>query len=197
MYKLAGAIGVAALLLAPVSLTAQQKNQSQKNQDQSQTYESFVRGPSTQAHLVKQVRHQLVMLPYYTIFDSLGFRVNNGTVTLVGAVTNPVLKSDAGNVTKQVEGVENVINDIKVLPVSPNDWRIRRAEYRAIYGDPALSSRYCCQALPPIHIIVENGHVTLEGVVQNQFDKNVVGVRAKSVPGVFSVVNNLQVENKG
>lgn len=191
MYKLAGAIGVVALLMVPVSLPAQQKNQNE-----GKTYESFIRGPAGQAHLIKEIRHQLVMLPYYTIFDSLGFRVDNGTVTLLGAVTNPVLKSSAGNVTKQVEGVQNVVNDIKVLPLSPNDWRIRRAEYRAIYGDPALATRYCCQALPPIHIIVENGHVTLEGVVQNEFDKNVAGVRAKSVPGVFSVVNNLEVEGK-
>lgn len=134
------------------------------------------------------------MLPYYSIFDDLGFRVNGSTVTLVGAVTNPVLKSDAGNVTKQVEGVTQVINDIKVLPLSPNDQRIRRAEYRAIYGDPTLATRYCCMALPPIHIIVENGHVRLEGVVQNSSDRNIAGIRAKSVPGVFSVVNNLQVE---
>jgi hyperosmotically inducible protein len=189
MYKLAGLLGLAAMLLIPAGLPAQQK-------DNSKTYESFIRGPE-QSHLIRQIRHQLVMLPYYTIFDSLGFRVNGGNVTLEGAVTNPVLKSSAENVTKDVEGVTNVTNDIKVLPVSPNDWRIRRAEYRAIYGDPALSARYCCQALPPIHIIVDSGHVTLEGVVQSEFDKNVVGVRAKSVPGVFSVVNNLQVENKG
>ncbi|HEX7360118.1 MAG TPA: BON domain-containing protein [Bryobacteraceae bacterium] len=189
MHKLAGLLGLAAMLLIPAGLPAQQNGNDQ-------TYESFIRGPE-QAHLIKQVRHQLIMLPYYTIFDSLGFRVNGGNVTLEGAVTNPVLKSSAQNVTKSVEGVTNVVNNIKVLPVSPNDWRIRRAEYRAIYGDPALSARYCCQALPPIHIIVDSGHVTLEGVVQNQFDKNVVNVRAKSVPGVFSVVNNLRVENNG
>lgn len=189
MYKLAGAMGLTALFFLPLSLPAQQNQNGQH-------YDAFIPGPAQQANLIKQVRRQLVMLPYYTIFDDLGFRVNGSTVTLVGAVTNPVLKSDAENVTKQVEGVQTVINDIKVLPVSPMDWRIRRAEYRAIYGDPALASRYCCQALPPIHIIVENGHVTIEGVVQNQFDKNVVGVRAKSVPGVFSVVNNLQVEQQ-
>ncbi|MGH9583666.1 MAG: BON domain-containing protein [Bryobacteraceae bacterium] len=186
MYKLAGAIGLATMFLLPVSLPAQQ-NQNAK------TYESFVPSPA-QAHLIKNVRHALIMLPYYNIFDDLSFRVNGGTVTLLGAVTNPVLKSSAENVTKQVEGVTHVVNEIKVLPLSPMDWRIRRAEYRAIYGDPAIADRYCCMAIPPIHIIVENGHVTLEGVVQNQFDKNVINVRAKSVPGVFSVVNNLQVE---
>jgi hyperosmotically inducible protein len=185
MNKLAGALGLAAMLLIPVSVHAQQNPNSH--------YDAFIPGPASQANLIKQVRRSLIMLPYYTVFDDLGFRVNGSTVTLVGAVTNPVLKSDAGNVTKQVEGVTNVVNDIKVLPLSPMDWQIRRAEYRAIYGDPAIADRYCCQAIPPIHIIVENGHVTLEGVVQNQFDKNVIDVRAKSVPNVFSVVNNLQV----
>ncbi|MGH9581559.1 MAG: BON domain-containing protein [Bryobacteraceae bacterium] len=187
MYKLAGTLALAAAFLIPVSLPAQQNQNGPPN-------EAFMPGPANQAHLVKQVRHQLVMLPYYTIFDDLGFRVNGTTVTLVGAVTNPVLKSDAGNVTKQVEGVTHVVNQIKVLPLSPNDWTIRRAEYRAIYGDPAIADRYCCQAIPPIHIIVDNGHVTLEGVVQNKFDKNVINVRANTVPGVFSVVNHLQVQ---
>lgn len=189
MNKLAGALGIAALLLTPVSLPAQQSQQNQKA-----PYEAFIPGPKSQAQLVKRVRHSLIMLPYYTLFDDLGFRVNGSTITLVGKVTNPTLKSDAENVTKQVEGVTQVVNEIHVLPLSPMDWRIRRAEYKAIYGDPAISARYCCRAVPSIHIIVENGHVTLEGVVQNQFDKNVINVRAKSVPGVFSVVNNLQIE---
>lgn len=184
MNKLTAALGLMAMLLVPAVLPAQQNNKH---------YDAFIPGPANQANLIKQVRKALVMLPYYTIFDDLGFRLNGSTVTLVGSVTNPVLKSDAGNVTKQVEGVTNVINNIAVLPLSPMDWQIRRAEYRAIYGDPAIADRYCCQALPPIHIIVENGHVTLEGVVQNQFDKNLINVRAKSVPNVFSVTNNLQV----
>jgi hyperosmotically inducible protein len=186
MNKFSATLGLAVMLLAPAALPAQQSNSSH--------YDAFIPGPANQANLIRQVRHALIMLPYYTIFDDLGFRVNGSTVTLVGEVTNPVLKSDADNVVKSVEGVTNVINDIKVLPVSPMDWQIRRAEYRAIYGDPAIADRYCCQAIPPIHIIVDNGHVTLEGVVQNQFDKNLIGVRANSVPNVFSVTNNLQVE---
>ena len=186
MRKFAVALGVSLLIVA--SLSAQkQKNQSH--------YDAFVAGTPNQATLVKNIRHALIMLPYYTIFDDLGFRVNGSTVTLVGDVTNPVLKSDAENVVKHIEGVTNVINEIHVLPVSPMDWQIRRAEYRAIYGDPAIWDRYCCHAIPPIHIIVENGHVRLEGVVQNQFDKNLIGVRANSVPNVFSVENDLQVEN--
>jgi hyperosmotically inducible protein len=144
---------------------------------------------------MKEVRRQLLMLPYYTIFDDLAFRVQGGTVTLLGAVTNPVLKSDAENVVKRIEGVGNVVNNIEVLPVSPMDSQIRRAEFRAIYGDPQISTRYGYQALPSIHIIVRNGHVTLEGVVANQGDKNLVGIRANGVPNVFSVTNNLVVES--
>ena len=155
--------------------------------------DAFIPGSASESRIVKEVRHQLVMLPYYTIFDDLGFRVNGSVVTLVGDVTNPVLKSDAENVAKRVEGVTQVVNQIKVLPVSPLDWQIRRAEFRAIYGDPQIGDRYGHQALPPIHIIVENGHVRLEGVVANQADKNLINIRANGVPNVFSVENGLQV----
>jgi hyperosmotically inducible protein len=147
------------------------------------------------SHIQQEVRHQLVMLPYYNIFDNLSFRVDpGGVVTLMGQVTNPVLKSDAGNVVKKIEGVTAVNNQIEVLPLSPNDNQIRRAVARAIYGNPALSDRYGFQAMPSIHIIVKNGNVDLEGVVANQADKNIAGIQANSVPGVFSVKNNLQVE---
>jgi hyperosmotically inducible protein len=135
------------------------------------------------------------MLPYYNIFDNLSFRVDpGGAVTLMGQVTTPVLKSDAGNVVKRVEGVTSVSNQIEVLPLSDMDWQTRRAVARAIYGYPALSDRYGFQAMPSIHILVKNGHVDLEGVVANQGDKNIAGIQANSVPGVFSVTNNLQVE---
>jgi hyperosmotically inducible protein len=146
-------------------------------------------------YLEREVRHQLVLLPYYSIFDDLFFRVNGTTVTLLGDLVRPTLKSDAGNVVKRIEGVEQVINNIKVLPLSDFDDRIRRAEYRAIYGDPTLE-RYSLQAVGPIHIIVENGHVTLKGVVANAMDKNVAGIRANGVPGVFSVDNQLQIEEE-
>ena len=150
-------------------------------------------GPSAGA-LPEKVRHELVMLPYYTLFDDLSFKVDGGTVTLLGDVVNPVLKSDAGRVVKRIEGVTQVVNNIRVLPLSPFDNRIRRAEYRAIFGYAGLY-RYAMGALPSIHIIVDNGHVTLEGVVANQGDKNIAGIRANGVPGVFSVTNNLQVAN--
>jgi hyperosmotically inducible protein len=126
----------------------------------------------------------------------LGFTVNGGTVTLVGQVTQPVLKDDAGRVVKRVEGVTNVVNNIEVLPLSPNDDQIRRAAYRAIYGDPSLSTRYGFQALPSIHIIVKNGNIRLEGVVANEMDRNIAGIRANSVPGAFKAQNDLRVEGK-
>lgn len=135
------------------------------------------------------------MLPYYNLFDNLSFKVDpGGVVTLMGQVTNPTLKNDAGNVVKKIEGVTAVNNQIEVLPLSPMDNQIRRAVARAIYGYPALADRYGFQALPSIHIIVRNGNVTLEGVVANQADKNIAGIQANQVPGVFKVINNLQVE---
>ena len=154
----------------------------------------FVPGPAGEARIAREVRHQLVMLPYYGVFDDLAFFVIGSTVTLVGEVTRPTLKSEAQNVAKHVEGVTDVINNIDVLPLSPMDDQIRVAEYRAIYGDPALSTRYGFRALPSIHIIVKNGHVTLEGVVANESDKNLVNIRANGVQNVFSVTNNLQLE---
>jgi hyperosmotically inducible protein len=156
--------------------------------------DAFVSGDPSENRIAQQVRHQLVMLPYYGVFDDLAFKVQGGAVTLLGAVTRPVLKSDAENVVKRIEGVTQVINEIKVLPLSPMDDQIRRAVYRAIYGDPALSTRYGFRAVPSIHIIVENGHVTLEGVVANEMDKNLCNLRANGVRNVFSVTNNLQVE---
>jgi hyperosmotically inducible protein len=143
--------------------------------------------------IIREVRHELVMLPYYGVFDNLAYKVDGANVTLMGQVTRPTLKSDAENVVKKIEGVEHVKNEIEVLPPSPGDDRIRRAEYRAIYGDNVLS-RYALQAVPPIHIIVKNGNVTLEGVVATEADKNIAGIRANGVSGVFSVTNNLRVE---
>ena len=157
--------------------------------------QAFIRGDVDETRLVREVRHQLVMLPYYGVFDDLSFRVDpDGTVTLMGAVTRPTLKSDAENVVKHIEGVTRVVNQIEVLPLSPEDDRIRMAEYRAIYGEPTLATRYGYRAIPPIHIIVRNGHVRLDGVVANQADKDLINVRANTVPGVFSVTNNLTVE---
>jgi len=146
--------------------------------------------------LQREVRHELVMLPYYGVFDNLAFRVDGTTVTLLGQVTRPTLKSDAEGVVKRIEGVEKVVNQIEVLPLSPNDDRIRLAVYRSVYGHTALN-RYGLQAVPPVHIIVKNGNVTLTGVVASEADKNIANIQANSVSGVFGVTNNLQVEGNG
>jgi len=132
------------------------------------------------------------MLPYYGVFDNLAYRVDGNNVTLLGQVRDPVLKSDAENVVKRIEGVGKVDNKIEVLPLSSFDNQTRMAEFRAIYGYPGLD-RYGMQSVPSIHIIVSNGHVSLEGVVDSQADKDLAGMRANTVAGVFSVQNNLQV----
>jgi hyperosmotically inducible periplasmic protein len=178
-----GLFAFCSLLLMPFDLTAQQKDHN----------DAFVRGSDSDNRLVQEVRHQLVMLPYYSIFDDLAFRVNGSTVTLLGDVTRPTLKSDAENVVKKMEGVTQVNNQINVLPLSSMDDQIRLAEFRAIYGDPQIGDRYGHRALPSIHIIVSNGHVRLEGVVANEGDKNLINIRANGVPNVFSVENNLKV----
>ena len=143
--------------------------------------------------IVKEVRHELVMLPYYGVFDNLAYRVDGSKVTLFGQVTRPTLKTDAEKVVKKIEGVDRVDNNIEVLPLSGTDDQIRLQIYRVIFSQPALQ-RYQLGAVPPIHIIVKNGNATLEGVVANTGDKNVAGITAKGVPGVFSVTNNLTTE---
>jgi hyperosmotically inducible periplasmic protein len=187
--KKIGSILLSAALLFSGALAAADK-------DDKQHMDPFVNGPADEGKIIKEVRHNLVMLPYYGVFDDLGFTVNGTTVTLVGSVTQPVLKDDAGRAAKKVEGVTNVVNNIEVLPLSPNDDRIRRAVYNAIYRDPVLSTRYGFRALPSIHIIVKNGNVRLEGVVANEGDKNIAGIRANGVSGVFKVENGLRVEGK-
>lgn len=145
-------------------------------------------------NLVREVRHQLLLLPYYSVFDNLAFKVDGDHVTLEGQVSNPTLKHDAEGVVKSIEGVSGVTNNIEALPTSPMDDQLRRALYRAIYGDPTLS-KYGWSAMPSIHIIVKNGHVSLEGVVDNETDKNLAGLRANGVPNVFEVKNNLVVKS--
>jgi hyperosmotically inducible protein len=146
-----------------------------------------------QERIIKEVRHEILMLPYYGVFDDIKFKLDGYTVVLLGAVSRPQLKSDAENVVKHIEGVEKVDNQIEVLPNSPADERLRRELYRAIYGYPALE-KYALGVQKPIRILVRNGHVTLEGFVDNEGDKNFAFMRANGVPGIFSVDNNLQVE---
>ena len=150
--------------------------------------------PSDRAveRIQREVRHELLMLPYLGVFDNLAFKVDGYNVTLLGQVTRPNLKSDAENVVKKIEGVEKVDNQIEVLPPSPMDDQLRRRLYLAIYGYPSLQ-KYSLGVQQPIRIIVKGGHVTLEGVVDNEGDKNTAGIRAKGVSGTFSVTNNLRV----
>jgi len=155
----------------------------------------FAKSNNALRDLRDAVRHELVMLPYYSVFDNFEYKVENGTVTLYGEVTRPVLKSDAEHAVKHIAGVTNVVNNVKVLPLSPFDNRIRAATYRSIFGSGGLY-RYAMGTNPSIHIIVENGHVTLKGVVSNEGDKNLAYIRANGVPGVFSVTNDLLVEEK-
>lgn len=144
--------------------------------------------------LSQEVRHQLLLLPWYSVFDNLEYKVANGVVTLQGQVVQDRTKEDAERYVKSIEGVTKVVNNIEILPTSPNDDQIRRAEYRAIFGEPQLE-KYSFGSVQPVHIIVKGGHVTLEGTVLNEGDKNLANIRANGVPGVFSVTNNLRVEN--
>ena len=175
------------LLLTGISTAATYPEIAAAQENKNQRSEEKYR-----ARLEKEVRHQLVMLPWYSVFDNLAFKVDGDKITLIGQVTRPTLKSDAEAAVKSIEGVASVVNNIEVLPVSTMDDQTRRAAFRAIYGEAGLQ-RYGFQAIPSIHIIVKNGNVTLEGVVDNEADKNLAGLRANQVPSVFSVKNNLAV----
>jgi hyperosmotically inducible protein len=173
---------LSALLLGlAATLPAADKN---KNKDPG--------SPRSQDRLVKEVRHELVMLPYYSVFDDLAYKVDGAHVTLFGAVTRPTLRSDAERAVAHIEGVDGVTNNIEVLPLSPMDDDIRRQVYRAIYSQPGLDM-YSLRAVPTIHIIVKGGHVTLTGAVANQGDKDRANIAANGVSGVFSVTNNILV----
>jgi hyperosmotically inducible protein len=147
-----------------------------------------------QERIIREVRHELLMLPYFGVFDNIAYKVDGYTVTLLGQVVRPTLKSDAENVVKHIEGVEKVDNQIEVLPTSPSDDRLRHRLYNAIYRYAPLQ-KYALGVQKPIRIIVKNGHVTLEGVVDSEGDKNLAGLRANGVSGIFSVDNNLRVES--
>jgi hyperosmotically inducible protein len=173
-------------LLTPVGFAAKSDKDHQ---------DAFMNGPAGETRIAREVRHELLTQPYYGVFDDLAFKVEGSTVTLLGATANPTLKSDAVKAVKRIEGVNTVNDQIELLPVSSNDDQIRLAEYRAIYGDSVIGPRYGVRAVPSIHIIVKNGHVTLEGVVANKMDHDIIYLRANGVPGVFSVDNHLQIEH--
>ncbi len=185
-------VGITTVSLLAVALGAAGKNPPHND--------VFTSGPPDETQLAQKVRHELLMLPYYSIFADLAFKLDGSVVTLEGACPpDPPwdIKKDAENVVKRIPGVTQVINNIKELPLSDFDWQIRRAEARAIYGDPQIGMRYGNQAVPSIHIIVDNGHVRLEGVVDNEFDDTLIRTRANTVPNVFSVDDDLVVLNPG
>lgn len=169
-------------LAAPSQNQAMQSSSGQRDQASARAQERIIR----------EVRHELLMLPYFGVFDYIAFKVDGYNVTLLGQVVRPSLKSDAENSIKHIEGVEHVDNQIEVLPPSSMDDGLRIRLFRAIYDWPALQ-KYELGVQKPIRIIVKSGHVTLEGVVDNQADKDAAGIRANTVPGIFSVTNNLQV----
>ena len=151
----------------------------------------------TNAHIVREVRHELVALPYYGVFDWLQFEVRpDNTVALSGQVVRPSTKSDAESRVKDIDGVRGVVNQIEVLPLSSQDDRLRVALYRAIYGWNSPLFRYATQAVPSIHLIVSRGRATLKGIVSNKGDATQAYVRARGVPGLFDVKNELQVESE-
>ena len=173
-------------------IQADNQTQVQPNGSTQELEANEALSPEARDQLIKEVRHKLVMLPYYSVFDNLTYRIDGRTVTLEGQVVNPVVKSDAENAVKHIEGVDKVVNNIEVLPPSPMDDRIRRQVYNAIYSYGPLF-KYGHMAVPPIHIIVKNARITLDGVVDNETDKNLAGMRANQVPGTFQVTNNLRV----
>jgi len=152
---------------------------------------------ANRVHIIKEVRHELAMLPYYGVFDWIEFEVRpNNTVVLRGQVVRPTTRSDAEARVKCIDGVSGVVNEIEVLPLSPNDDRLRIALYRAIYNWNSPLFRYATQAVPPIHIIVNHGRATLKGVVASQGDARLAYLRARGVPGLFDVKNELQIESE-
>lgn len=179
-------IGILSMLFAFTLLGAAIPSQAKTNQPAPN-------GSNHEAWLSNQVRHTLVMLPYYSVFDNLEYRIDGNNVTLMGQVLFPNNKEDVEKAVKRIESVQSINNQIQDLPIDSMDQQIRRAEFRAIYGAPGMDI-YVIRSVQPIHIIVNNGHVTLEGVVANQRDKDVAGLYANRVPNVFSVTNNLRVE---
>jgi hyperosmotically inducible periplasmic protein len=173
-----GMVAMAVLLLSAMPVLAQER--------------SSTPSPRAEERIIKEARHELLMLPNLDVFDYLAFKVEGYNITLLGSVTRPTIKSDAEKALKGIEGVERVDNQVDVLPPSPMDDRLRIRLYRAIYGYPSLQ-RYALGVNKPIRIIVKGGRVALEGVVDNEGDKNVAGIRANGVSGIFSVTNNLQV----
>jgi len=190
MNKIPGFLLVSALCIGMLGVGAAQEPAGGNSSGGAQN----VTGPQRmQDRISREVYHELVMLPQLTIFDNIQYKVDGNKVTLMGQVRDAILKDSAEKTVKHIEGVDSVNNQIEILPASGNDDRIRREVARSLFNDERLF-RYSMGSVPPIHIIVKGGHVTLEGVVNSEADKNEASIRANSVPGVFSVENHLQVQ---
>jgi hyperosmotically inducible protein len=150
---------------------------------------------SNDQQVTKQVKHELVTLPYYGVFDNLAYQVDGNTVTLSGQVTRPSTRHDAERRVARIQGVERVVNQIEVLPLSGFDDSVRVSAYRTIFSTGGLY-RYAMGANPSIHIVVNRGHLTLEGVVANEGDRRLANIVANGIPGVFSVTNNLRTDRE-
>lgn len=167
----------------------------QGSQPHSASSVSYIATPRAQDRMINEIRRELVTLPYYDVFDWLEGEVRaDGTVVLRGEVVRPTTKEEAEARIKKIEGVTQVVNEIEVLPPSPADDRIRVAVYRALFNWDSPLFRYAHRAVPPIHIIVKNGRVWLKGAVATDLEKQVAYTKARSIPGVFDVVNELRVE---
>lgn len=199
MWTKVQALVLAAVFAAGMTAFAQkadQKGSGYSPDSQAQHITSTASQSADEGRISREVRHQILMQPYYSVFDDIGYRVDGNAVTLVGAVNEPWVKKDVEASVKKIEGVDQVNDQIQVLPPSPMDDQIRREEFRTIYGTAQLQ-KYAWSAVQSIHIIVNGGHVTLTGVVARDMDKQIADTQAKSVPGVFSVTDNLKVENPG
>jgi hyperosmotically inducible protein len=183
-------LGIVLVTAIPSALLGESSQQAGSEVTQADN----ARSPQVDERIVREVRHELLMLPYYGVFDDLEYRVDGRTVVLQGYVISEhsTTKTDAERAVKKIEGVDKVVNNIEVLPPSPMDDGLRAQLYRKIYGYGPLF-KYANLAIPPIHIVVKNGRVTLKGVVDNDTDKNLVGMLANQVPGVFEVTNDLRV----
>ena len=189
---LRSSVGFFALVLLGFAMDA-----GAAQRDKAQLNSPTVRDVRRMEALKEEVRHQLLMLPYYSVFDWLQAEVKpDGSVTLSGQVVRPTLKDDAEARVKKLEGATRLINDIEVLPLSPMDDQLRIALYRRIYSFDSPLFRYATWSSPPIHIIVKNGHVSLKGIVANQGDSDLAYMVARHVPNVFEVKNELQIEQR-
>jgi hyperosmotically inducible protein len=189
------AFTIMALVFTSISTSAAPAPQKKSKKSKLESRPRAEGEARDQAYLTKEIRKEIVTLPFYGVFDWFEYKVDpDGTVYLAGQVTRPTLKKDAQRRVEKVEGVDRVINQIEVLPLSPNDDRLRRAVYRELFNFNSPLFRYGQQPVPPIHIIVSRGRLVLKGVVANKGDSDLANIKARGVPGLFEVRNELKVE---